>query len=49
VFYAGYGLAWFFGSARMGFLYDKSILAVVLFSVMAQLAALPVFLFAREQ
>jgi len=33
----------------MGLLYDKSIAALVLFSVVMQFAALPVFLFANRQ
>src|SRR5215204_3076870 len=48
LFYTGYGIAWFLGSAAMGFLYDKSILTVVLLSVVFQLLALPVFLWARS-
>lgn len=40
-----YGVAWFFGSALMGILYDRSVSALVVFSVAAQLAALPLFLF----
>jgi predicted MFS family arabinose efflux permease len=48
LFYTGYGIAWFLGSAAMGFLYDKSIPAVVIFSVVFQLLALPVFLWARN-
>ncbi len=44
IFNAGYGLFWFLGSALMGVLYDRSIGMVVVFSVVAQLAALP-FLF----
>jgi predicted MFS family arabinose efflux permease len=44
VFDTGFGVAWFLGSATMGLLYDKSILALVLFSLVLQLAALP-FLF----
>jgi predicted MFS family arabinose efflux permease len=48
LFYTGYGIAWFLGSAAMGFLYDKSILAVVILSVVFQLLALPVFLWARS-
>jgi predicted MFS family arabinose efflux permease len=47
VFDTFFGVAWFAGSAAMGLLYDKSILAVVIFSVALQLAALPFFLFAR--
>jgi predicted MFS family arabinose efflux permease len=48
LFYTGYGIAWFLGSAAMGFMYDKSILTVVIFSVVLQLLALPVFLWARN-
>jgi predicted MFS family arabinose efflux permease len=44
-----FGIAWFLGSAVMGLLYDKSIVALVLFSVALQLAALPVFLFASKR
>ena len=46
-FDAGFGIAWFLGSAAMGLLYERSILAVVLFSIAVQLAALPFFLFAK--
>jgi len=48
-FYTGYGIAWFLGSAVMGFLYDKSISAVVVFSVVLQLSALPVFFLAKTR
>jgi predicted MFS family arabinose efflux permease len=48
LFDTGYGIAWFVGSAVMGLLYDKSILAVALFSVVLQLAALPVLLIANK-
>lgn len=41
VFNAGFGLAWFAGSALMGLLYDQSLLAVAIFSVASQLASLP--------
>lgn len=43
-FNAGYGLAWFLGSALMGVLYDLSPMALIGFSVGAQLLAVPVFL-----
>jgi predicted MFS family arabinose efflux permease len=50
VFDTGFGIAWFAGSAIMGLLYEKSIPALVTFSVVLQLAALPVFVLAnREQ
>jgi len=45
VFHTGYGLAWFAGSALMGWLYDRSVLALVTFSVLAQVAALVLFIF----
>lgn len=48
VFDTVFGFAWFAGSAAMGLLYEQSILAVVIFSVVLQLAALPVFVLARS-
>jgi MFS family permease len=48
-FYTGYGIAWFLGSAAMGFLYDKSILILIIFSVVLQLSALPVLLWGRTR
>src|SRR5882762_3008511 len=47
LFDTGFGIAWFLGSAAMGLLYDKSILAVVIFSVVLQLLSLPVFVWAK--
>ncbi|MGB8365234.1 MAG: MFS transporter [Rhizomicrobium sp.] len=44
LFTAGYGVFWFLGSAAIGFLYDRSLPAVVAFCVIAELAAIPVFL-----
>ncbi len=41
VFNAGFGLAWFAGSALMGLLYERSKIALAAFSVAAQLASLP--------
>lgn len=49
VFDTGFGVAWFAGSAIMGLLYDKSIPALVVFSVILQLLALPVFAFAGKE
>jgi len=43
LFTAAYGVAWFAGSAAIGGLYDVSLVAVVVFSVGVQLAAVPVF------
>lgn len=45
IFFALFGLAWWIGSATMGWLYDRSMMALVVFSVVAQLAAVPVLLF----
>jgi MFS family permease len=42
-FSAGYGLAWFLGSALMGILYDQSVNLLVVFSVVIQFAAIPIF------
>jgi MFS family permease len=44
-----FGIAWFAGSAAMGVLYDKSIPALVIFSVALQLAALPFFVMAKKR
>jgi predicted MFS family arabinose efflux permease len=49
LFDTGYGIAWFLGSAVMGLLYDKSILAVVLFSVILQVAAIPILFIASKK
>ena len=49
LFDTGYGIAWFLGSAIMGLLYDKSILAVALFSVILQVAATPILIIANKQ
>ena len=42
-----FGIAWFIGSATLGFLYDKSIAGLIVFSVVFQLAALPIFFWGR--
>jgi MFS family permease len=44
LFHTVFGLSWFFGSALMGLLYGISLNALVIFSVTAQLLALPLFL-----
>lgn len=49
VFDTGYGVFWFVGSAVMGFLYDQSLPALIAFSMVLQLAALPVFALARRK
>jgi predicted MFS family arabinose efflux permease len=48
VFDAGFGIAWFLGSALMGFLYTESILGLTIFSVVMQLISLPVFVMAKR-
>jgi len=48
IFSAGYGLSWFLGSALMGILYDRSIMSLVVFSVISQLAAIPIFMLLRR-
>ncbi|MBI2584681.1 MAG: MFS transporter [Rhodospirillales bacterium] len=42
IFNAVYGVAWFAGSVTLGALYDRSIMALVVASVLLQAAALPV-------
>jgi len=48
VFDTAFGIAWFLGSAVMGLLYQRSIPGLVIFSVVLQLGALPVFVLARR-
>ncbi len=47
-FTAGYGVFWFLGSVLIGKLYDVSIPSLIVFSVAAQLLAIPFFILARE-
>lgn len=48
VFDTSFGIAWFAGSAALGLLYQKSMSGLVLFSVVLQLAALPVLVLAHR-
>jgi predicted MFS family arabinose efflux permease len=48
LFNLAFGIAWFAGSALMGILYDFSIPALVIFSVVIELASIPVFLRLRH-
>ena len=48
LFNAGFGLFWFVGSVAMGVLYDVSLTALIVLSVGAQLAAVPVLLSLRR-
>jgi predicted MFS family arabinose efflux permease len=49
LFDTGFGVAWFVGSATMGLLYDKSVVAVAFFSMILQLAAIPIIFIANKQ
>jgi MFS family permease len=49
VFDTGFGTFYLLGNTVMGFLYDVSIPALIAFSVILQLAALPVFVLAKER
>jgi MFS family permease len=48
IFTAAYGIFWFIGSVVIGRLYDVSIAALIGFSVIAQLIAIPIFLKVRK-
>ncbi len=48
VFNAGFGIAWFLGSAFMGFLYDRSMIGLVAFSTLSQLLSLPLLMAVRK-
>lgn len=43
IFTAGYGIFWFIGSVAIGALYEHSVTATIIFCVIVQLAAIPVF------
>lgn len=49
IFNTGYGIFWFAGSALMGFFYDFSLTSLIAFSVLAQLASVPLLLLVRRQ
>ena len=49
LFDTGFGVAWFVGSAAMGLLYEKSVMAVALVSMILQLAAIPIIFVANRQ
>lgn len=48
-FNLGYGVFWFLGSALMGVLYDASILTLIVFSVVMQLASIPLLLVTKKE
>lgn len=49
IFTAGYGVLWFIGSVIIGWLYGLSIPALIVFSVLAQLVAIPVFISVKKR
>lgn len=49
LFTAGYGVFWFLGSATLGILYGISFPALIAFSLVAELAAIPLFLLVWRQ
>lgn len=49
VFNTAYGIFWFLGSLLIGILYDISISALVVFSVTAQIASVPIFYSLRKR
>ena len=49
LFTAGYGVFWFLGSAALGILYGVSLPALIAFSLVTELAAIPLFLVVRRQ
>ena len=49
LFTAGYGVFWFLGSAALGILYGVSLPALIAFSLVAELAAIPLFFVVRGQ
>ena len=49
IFNTGYGIFWFLGSALMGLLYDISLMSLIIFSVAAQLASIPLLVLVRKK
>ena len=49
LFYTAFGIAWFIGSATMGFLYERTLITLIVFSVVCQLAALPTFIWGNTK
>lgn len=49
IFTAGYGVFWFMGSVIIGKLYDISLTGLIVFSVLAQLIAIPIFVSVRKR
>jgi MFS family permease len=49
LYYAGYGVGWLIGSIVAGLLYDSSLITMIAFSIVIQLASVPVFIVAGRQ
>lgn len=49
LFTTGYGVFWFLGSAALGILYGISLSALIVFSLVVELAAIPLFFVVRRQ
>ena len=49
LFYMVFGVGWFAGSALMGWLYTRSIIGLIGFSVLSQIAALPVLFWGKAK
>ena len=49
IFNTGYGIFWFLGSALMGILYDISLISLIAFSVVAQLASIPLLILVKKK
>jgi len=49
IFNTGYGIFWFLGSALMGVLYDISLISLIAFSVVAQLASIPLLILVKKK
>lgn len=49
LFDTGFGVCWFLGSVILGILYDHTVVGLVVFSVVLQLAAIPVLLWTRQR
>lgn len=49
VFNTVFGISWFLGSLTMGFLYEISIFYLIIFSMVSQLASVPIFILIRKR
>jgi predicted MFS family arabinose efflux permease len=49
LFTAGYGVAWFLGSAAIGLLYERAVGAAIAFCLVTELAAVPLFVWVARR